>query len=419
MRNIAFNLYLIFLISFFLRLSARIPALGVIRIDLLLVILIFAAIFFTKSERNEELTDVGETSRKLKRVILYVVITLPIVEWPGSVLSHGIQEFIKAVIFFYFTVSLVVTQERLKKLVYIVLGCQFIRIIEPLYLNITEGYWGGKTWAGGEFEARLAGAPFDIINPNELGYLTVMGMILVYYLLIVNRGILIRLISIVAISACLYALILTASRSAFLVAAIALLMMFWGSKRKSLFIMLGFIGIILGISNMSDFQRDRYLSIFSSDTKGAATAEGRVHGLAGEFGVALNRPIVGHGLGTSPEAIYNVLGGKGLRSHNLYLETFIELGFIGLLFYLGFLRSVVINIAEVKKRIKMAGDNDDFASRLAPALYTWAIVTLIFSIAQYGLSIYTIYLIAGLSVVLQNAFESHEMNKEVPDNARC
>ena len=116
--------------------------------------------------------------------LIYIIITLPIVEWPGSVLNSGMEGFIKAIIFFYFTITLVDTEKKLKIIVWLFMIMQIFRVMEPLYLNLTEGYWGSATFVSGTFEQRLSGSRSDVINPNELGYLAVVCVIFLYYMVI-------------------------------------------------------------------------------------------------------------------------------------------------------------------------------------------------------------------------------------------
>ena len=89
------------------------------------------------------------------------------------------------------------------------------------------------------------------------------------------------------------------------------------------------------------------------------------------------------------------------KSHDLYNETIIELGFVGFIIYLFFLRSIFINMRNVNNQQNDLAKMEGFAKYFPQALLVWAVTTLIFSFAQYGLSIYVIYLIAGLAVVLQ------------------
>src|SRR5437763_8724690 len=84
------NLYLVFVISWFLHLGTRISFLGAIRFDLILV-LILAFLAISKTRRAEG--PALPIDKLLRILVVYSVITVPFVEWPGSVIRSGIPEF--------------------------------------------------------------------------------------------------------------------------------------------------------------------------------------------------------------------------------------------------------------------------------------------------------------------------------------
>src|SRR5690606_29141626 len=105
---------------------------------------------------------------------------------------------------------------------------------------------------------------------------------------------------------------------------------FWRSQRKFLMLCGIVLALMIAYPNLTDDQRQRYLSITSSDSKFSGTTEGRVSGLQKNFSTGMQRPIFGHGLGTSAEANFNTYG-EAAPAHNLYLEIFEELGVVGLI----------------------------------------------------------------------------------------
>ena len=153
------------------------------------------------------------------------------------------------------------------------------------------------------------------------------------------------------------------------------------------------------IALINDRVQDRYFSIFSSHTKNAATAEGRLSGIAADFKVAMHRPVFGHGLGTSLEANAN-FGGKAQISHNLFTEIWQELGFIGLLIFLLFIKSILSNYFKMMLIIKNTKHTSLFLFQINNAMQAWLFMNILFAFASYGLSSYEWYLFAGLSVVL-------------------
>ena len=110
--TIGFALYLLFCASWFIRLPARVPALATIRFDMLLVavIALFAVL--------EGLPPAGGPPQRRTQMLLfaipaYVLVTLPLVTWPGSVLRFGLEGLAKALVFYFFSTIFLNTRTRL------------------------------------------------------------------------------------------------------------------------------------------------------------------------------------------------------------------------------------------------------------------------------------------------------------------
>jgi len=395
--NKVFYVYIIFIISYFLHIPARIPILGAIRFDLLLVITIFLLLFLY--HKNVKRSNRSSTEYLINILCIYVILAVPFAEWPGTVLRSGLPNFIKAVIFFYFTVIIMNTEKKLKIMIFIFLACQLFRVLEPLYLHITEGYWGDSTYMGeGYFMDRLTGSPYDVINPNGLAFIIVSIVPFLHFYLL-NKKIKYKLLYVVMLTPLIYALILTASRTGLLALFIIGLGIFIKSKNKILLTSIVVIGAILIIPNLSPLQRDRYLSITRDDVRGSQSVQLRYTGIREDLKLALNRPVFGHGLGTSLEV--NVHGRNvDLVAHNLYVELMQEIGIIGTLIYILFIFTIIKNFIYVRKKIKHSNFENKFIETSVDAMQVWLLMNMLFSIASYGLSSYEWYLFAGFSVVL-------------------
>src|SRR4051812_14281544 len=217
------------------------------------------------------------------------VVTVPFVEWPGTVLRTGLPDFIKAFVFFYFTAELVRTERQVKLLMLVFLLGQSFRVMEPLYLHVTQGYWGSITTMYGddglEVMDRLAGAPNDVVNSNGLAFIILTIIPFFNYIGPISK--LGTLLYLAFLPVGIYTLTLTASRSGMLGLGITVLMMWWKTKRKVLFTTLMVVGALVAASSLSADLADRYESIFSSHTKNATTSQGRIAGVQKDLTVAL------------------------------------------------------------------------------------------------------------------------------------
>lgn len=391
-----FALFIYFNVDFFLHLSQRIPGYGIVRPTLVLVLWLSLLLFLQRDKFRDVYTL--EPFKKIKALIVYLALTFLIVRWPGSVIGN-LPLFVKAVCFFFFTALIIDSEKRLKIFLSVFVVCQLIRVYEPLFLNLTQGYWGGKTHLGsGEFAQRLAGAPSDIINPNELGFVIATIIPFIYYLLW-NSAFKSKALFLILLPPLLYALILTMSRGALLALLVVGWMVFKSSKYK-VFLVLAALGVaVAGWSVMDDYQKDRYLSLVSSDASSSATVDGRLSGMVNELVLGLTtRPIFGNGLGTTQEAKYHKWG-KSKASHNLYAELLIEIGVIGMFLFISYLASLWRMLKVLLGTLK-AIDDVGFWSNLSMAMLAIFWMYAVYSINYYGLSIYYWYMFGGLVIAV-------------------
>ncbi len=391
-------LFLYFICDFFLRFSVRLPGYGVIRPTLLAVASISLLLFLQRDKLKDRFND--PIFRIIFVLLSYIVVSLPFVEWPGSVLRLNIDTFIRSVVFLFFTALIVDTEKRLVWFVSVFVFCQVFRVLEPLFLNITQGYWGSATHlSGGDFANRLAGAPADVINPNELGFVIATVIPFLHYLLF-PRGWLCKLLYLLIMPALLYALILTMSRGGFIALLVVAFMVFKESRYKFRLAALAVVVVVAAFNVMTPIQKDRYLSLIDRDTAGGASAEGRLRGMVREFELGLTRPIVGHGLGTTPEAKTHKLGSRQ-ASHNLYAELLIELGVIGFVIFLIFLARSAKQLLIMRESIgKIKDDRLIFYQRLNKVMVCLFWMYAVYSINYWGLSQYYWYLFGGMTIAL-------------------
>lgn len=399
MGNVGFRLYLCFLVSFLLHLPARFLPLAEIRSDLLLMAAITLAIVM-RSGTGERQQVEGNSESILWLLIAYVLVTLFLVKWPGSVLYTGIPGLAKSMVFFFFTAYLVDTEKKLAVLIAVFVGGQLFRVAEPLYMHVTSGYWGSSTYMGPGLNLnRLSGAPVDIINPNGLAYVILSILPFLHYFL-TGRSVWKFIMYCGVFAILMYALALTESRTGLVGLTIFAWMVIWKGRYRFLAAIIVFAAIIAVPSMMSPLQRDRYLSTVDHHVAGGATAEGRVQGVIKTFEVGLQAPIFGHGLGTSEEANGHALG-DWQPSHDLYTEVFEELGAVGVVIFLSYLWSIFKNVHASLRDFSMKPESPSSLSSAANALHVWIWVYLVTSLATYGLSSYEWYLIGGLALVIR------------------
>jgi len=400
-RNVPFGLFCLFIIGYYLHITARIPALGKVHYDLALASVVALMIALSAQNRSRENgQQLDPVAKRLWILLGYIIVTIPFVEWPGSVLRN-LEPYAKSLCFFFFVLATVDTTRKLRVLLAVFCATQFFRVLEPLSMHVTSGYWGSRTslenW---EYMDRLAGSPFDTINGNGLAFVIVTTIPLLRFIVRPNTAIRFALWAAAAGAMC-YALVLSASRSGFLALVFLCLFVIWRSKHRVAWLLVAAMGAVIALASMSDLHRDRYLSIVSHQTKSSETAEGRINGVIADFKVSLRRPLFGHGLGTSREANAHFRG-NGVPSHDLYTEAAEELGYVGLALFLALLWSFLRACWKAQRAVNAWPVTDErlqFLHDVASTLVVLVAVDLFFSFASYGLSEPYWYFLGGLSVV--------------------
>ncbi|GFD95442.1 hypothetical protein KUL156_12640 [Alteromonas sp. KUL156] len=391
-----FFFYNLYLIDFFFHLTSRIPILGKIRLTALLFLITWILALVDKQKIACKPTN--QITSAMNALLVYLAATLLLTEYAGSVIRGNLLPFMKAISFFYFTVFCVDTLPRFKKVLALFIGLQLFRVLEPLYLNITQGYWGSMTYLGGEYANRLSGAPHDIINSNELGFVIATIFPFLYFMHFMGKTFIKKCIVLVLLSLLGYAMILTMSRGAFLALCVGLLFLFKNAKNKTLLIVLGIVGVFAALSVMTDIQRERYLSIFgASKSEGSnRSADGRIKGMLYEFELGLTtRPIIGNGIGTTGETKFHD-SGKYQPSHNFYAELLIEIGIIGAIFFFRFIKRIYFAL----QRLRRTSD-DGYLKNVVASLHVIFFMYAVYSLNYYGLSQSYWYFFGGLVVALE------------------
>jgi O-antigen ligase len=389
------------------------------RFDLLLGGLILIFIFITQNE-DKWRTSI-ETVRKLNRFLLYILLSLPLVTWPGSVIHNNFVYWIKSALFFVFVVSIVRTEKQLKWLITVFLACQAFRIIEPLYLHVTTGYWGDIAYShvGGAMTGlnRLSGAPHDVVNSNQLAWVIVTTVPFLCYLCW-QGGKVGKILFLACVPAFIYTMLLTGSRSCLISLIITVLAMIMLSKRRAKNFAIAAVilvpAAIFVTGHLSSDMQTRYVSLVDSDVVGADTAQGRINASLRQLGSLSHNPLFGNGLGTSRETNWNILGGSSQPSHNMFIEILQEIGIIGFIIFVLYIISIIKSLMEAKRLLEDKGvGSNDWLYRLISATLVWVVMDLVYSLACFGLSSWEWYFFGGVSTICL-AF-ARERREEVED----
>ncbi len=383
--------------------TSRISVLGAIRFDFILMLTLAVFMVFSLSSMYYKYRS-SDIWKKLIIFICYLILTIPLVKWPGSVIKSGLEYYLKVIFFFFFTLSFVNTEKRFKVMILVFLGCQIFRGFEPAWLHINTGYWGDFAYSGGGVNRldRLSGAPHDIVNPNQLAWVIVNIIPFLFYLGWQYRSLMWKLLTSALGIGLLYPLFLTGSRSGMVCLFVVLFaIVFFSKKRKrNLVILLClFIPAFIIISGLlSSDMRERYRSLFDKSAVGADTAQGRIKGIQNTLSTIINlHGVFGHGLGTSRELNANFLG-TTQATHNLYIEILQEVGVIGAFIFCSYIYAIFKVLYDTVKRNQIS-QNNSFCLRVVKSLLVWETMHLIYSLSCFGLASWEWYFFGGVTAV--------------------
>jgi O-antigen ligase len=411
----SFIVLLLYISSSFLHLTARIPVLGSLRFDLLLGVGTLLIIFV--QQRQDTLRLGEETARRLNGLILYIILSLPLVTWPGSVIQNNLTEWIKVALFYVLVVGAVRTEKQLRLFIWVFLFCQVFRVLEPLYLHITAGYWGSVAFSHTDGVMtglkRLSGAPSDVVNPNQLAWVIVSTIPFLFYLLW-QKGSWGKLLFVALLIPSAQALLLTGSRSGLLSLGAVIFAMVLLSKniRRNLIITVVLVLplAVLLMGQLGSDMQTRYLSLIDSTVAGADTRQGRINGMIRQLGTISNNPLFGNGLGTTREANWNILGHSSQITHNLYIEVLQSIGIIGFSLFILYIVAIVRCLRQAQKLLLIKGyDSNDWLIRLSSAILAWVFMDLFYSISCFGLISWEWYFFGGTATVCHALAQEREV----------
>ena len=344
--------------------------------------------------------------------------------WPGSALNVGFQPWIKALLFFFFTIKAIKTEKQFKIAIWVFVACQVFRILEPTYLHVTEGYWGSAAFSavGGLSRLdRLSGAPHDVVNPTQLSWVAVNVVPFLFYLGWTSGKAGKILVACIA-PPFLYGFVLTGARGGVVCFAIVIFGIVWFSKnRMRNFVFASILAVVVMsvfIGKLSSGLQTRYLSLVESDVAGADTVQGRFNAIKRYLGTLTYRPLQGNGLGTSREVNWNVTGISNQITHNLYLEIAQELGLIGLTIFIFYMISMYKLLRKSLELIKEKQLQNSWLDRLVKALSVWFVMDIVYSMSVFGLRSWEWYLFGGFVALAYNFAEKYQESSSLTDEIK-
>lgn len=220
-------------------------------------------------------------------------------------------------------------QEKFYQLLLLSCGA-YILFLSYIYLFVfKETYISVNTDFPTEENKNLLGFLLSIITPIAVSFIVNV---------VKNRTFLVKgnWLVITASFITIVGLVLTASRGAWVSVTISYLLVLTFNKRnrKVMFLLLLIVGLSL-IFLSTDFQKERFLSIFLEDNKyyGSNSTDVRMDLNLFSLELFTRSPVIG--LGTGSYEYFSNLNGYGKKpSHNEYLRVLVENGLVGFILFI-------------------------------------------------------------------------------------
>ncbi len=215
-------------------------------------------------------------------------------------------------------------RERLQIIEAFVLGCVVVCLV------LAQAYFSGQPMVG----YRYAPAGF---NPNEAADIIAAGIPLALLVATSYKRGFLKWLNIAYVPLGVFAVILTASRSGFIATCLGLASVFFALRYArtlyrvvwSALIVAVFAGLFFAVPVSNNLETNLQRITFSADEDSVGTLAGRTEIWSAGLAAFADRPIAGTGLYTFRAATESSLG-EERAPHNIWLETAVETGIIGL-----------------------------------------------------------------------------------------
>ncbi len=274
---------------------------------------------------------------------------------------------------------------------------------------LSIGFYGFK---GGYFTI-LTGGGYKVWGPassfiggnNEIGLALIMAIPLLMYVRTIVAYRLLKLALLVGVVLCVFSIVGTQSRGAFVGIAAVGAYFLWKTKNKVVWLIL-LVPLALTVYNfMPESWHERMASISEYEEDGSAM--GRLQAWEMAFNLALDRPF-GGGFETFKPATYLMylpeVGARNTDAHSIYFEVMAEHGFIGLTLFLLIGLFSLRACARIVRRTRGIAELEwmnNLARMMQVSLVGYAVSGLFLGLAYFDFYYALVAIIVGMTTVLK------------------
>lgn len=310
--------------------------------------------------------------------------------------------FIRVVVIFLVMANILVTERRIRGLMWLGVGIGLYLSYQCFVLN-EQGVFNTQ---GFRVSVQFGGM---FGNPNDMSVHFVMFIPIAITLGLSTSNAFLRMFSFGAAALMLYGITLTQSRGGFLalLAVTAFLIHKLGRKYRLRIALVLFLATPAIVAVSPRTYSERLLSIFSPSLDQTGSSTERQELLTRSIAVTIRNPL-GVGLGNS-----SMFGIRGRETHNAYTQVSSELGWLALIAYFTFLFVPFRQLWRIEKDLPQMKVNDPFRYQLIgtrAAILGFAVCGLFASVAYQWYVFYPIAFAIGLRFIHKAFLRSPELS---------
>ena len=402
--RVAFHALVAFTAILLLAPQAWFPILGTLRIAFVVAAVAIGAHLLTQILRARDVPPMPAEIVLAFVLAGWAVLTLPLSVWPGGSVAVLTDRYLKAVAFFWLIGTLATTSDRLR-----VLAWTLVLASVPLAATGVKNYMTGEVLstgvAGFTRVTGYVGGSNIAANPNDLALVLNLIIPLAAALVVVSRGMGLRLVAGAALLLAIVGVVLTFSRAGFLALAATTLVSIaylarWGAHGRAAAMA---IAALLALPLLPDSYVGRLGTITNIEEDETGSAQGRWRDTKIAAAIVAKNPVIGAGIGNDVLVMNDERGRDTWRRvHNVYLQYGVDLGLPGMLLFIG-LHIMCYRAAGYAER---RGRRDPALADLVPLSAAVKVSLIAFAVeAMFHPIAYNFYFfsVAGLAVALRAA----------------
>lgn len=402
---------LVYLFIFLIRPAEIYPALGALRMEMLLGALVFIAIIFNQKILTGRVV-LPRDRITISLAVFLVAISMSIfTSYEATITKDTIVEFVKILIFYYLIVSLVDTRKR-----FITFVATFVLLISYIAFDALAGYLAGEYVHTMDVD-RLTGSTSAGGDANTLATTLVTTTPLLVATALYFRHWLVKSFLSLVTLIMTYLVVITASRGGLLAFFAVVFGGIGFARRKVMLVIAVFLLSVAVWAVMPEQYRDRYAAFTEVTEDINSVSSGRWEIWTAGLKMIIGRPLLGVGAGAFPWAYGSGDFGppQMMSPHNVYIQVLATTGLVGFAAWVTFLYILIKSLRETARRAQKLPDNRWYILFRNSFL---VILIALFVSGLFGHSLfrYTWYVVAALAASMANIMTSHETElKEIAD----